>query len=141
MQHPAAVRPVRDFLERTRVTLLNEIPTSDHLAIVGNSSVAVELIALGIPVYQVFGFDPIERDYNGFVEEGLIFEATLSQLSGRFWTPYIADASWRAVLSEWLPDIQACEADIAAFQKAMAAIYGHNRTILDKDSIKRSKAR
>ncbi|GGA40982.1 hypothetical protein [Pelagibacterium lentulum] len=121
-QHPGAAKPLDAFLEGTGVALLKDFPTEDHIAIAGNSSVAVELIAKGIPVYQNFDFDPVESDYYGFVRDGLTREVKLEQLSGRFWTPYRDDKDWLAVLSQWLSNSRECDADAAAFRTAMAEI-------------------
>lgn len=127
-QHPGAALPLNKLLEDTGVSFLQNFPTMGHVAIVGNSSVAIELIARGISVYQNFDFDPVERDYYGFVREGVIQETTFEELSNRFWRPYITDDVWRTALSQWLPNIRDCETDIAAFQDAMAQVGNNEQT-------------
>lgn len=50
------------------------------VAIVGNSSVAMELTLDNVSVYQMFELDEIGDDYYGFVKNGLTKKLTLSEL-------------------------------------------------------------
>jgi hypothetical protein len=79
------------------------IPLFDHLAIVGNSSVAVELLHRGIPVYHDFSLDPVGRDYYGLVRSGITREIVTSEAEGAFWTPYAIDDDWLEAYRLWDP--------------------------------------
>lgn len=125
-QHPGAARPLEELLAGTGVKLMTEFPSTSHIAIVGNSSVALELIAQGTPVYQNFEFDPVDSDYYGFVRDGITHVATLESLKTKFWTPYQADQAWRAALSKWLPDFAESKANTALFLSEMASLSGVN---------------
>lgn len=87
------------------------IPLFDHLAIVGNSSVAVELLHRGIPVYHDFSLDPVGRDYYGLVRSGITREIVTSEAERAFWTPYNIDDDWLDAYQLWDPmvgyDLQA----------------------------------
>jgi len=120
--HPRAGRSVEEALAGSGVTFVQEFPADEHIAIAGNSSVAVDLLAMGIPVYQNFDFDPVGRDYYGYVGAGIVPEVTLDRLGERFWRPYSVDAAWRQGISEWLPQAQDADGDQAAFVEAMAAL-------------------
>ncbi|NMG42018.1 hypothetical protein GRZ55_22585 [Chelativorans sp. ZYF759] len=94
-QHPAAAdRTLDQVLGASGVTFADKIPDEDHIAVVGNSSVVIELLHRGIPVYQNFDFDPVSADYYGFVKSGLTFEVTLAELSEMFWRPYPPSECW-----------------------------------------------
>lgn len=67
------------------VESLSRVPDFPHIAITGNSSVALELAVCGNIVFQDFGMDPVAHDYYGFVREGLTAEVDIDQLPGRFW--------------------------------------------------------
>ena len=79
------------------------IPLCDHLAIVGNSSVAVELLHRGIPVYHDFSLDPVGRDYYGLVRSGVTHEIVTSDAERAFWTPYNIDEDWLDAYQLWDP--------------------------------------
>lgn len=79
------------------------IPLFDHLAIVGNSSVAVELLHRGIPVYHDFSLDPVGRDYYGLVRSGITREIATSEAERAFWTPYVIDDDWLDAYRLWDP--------------------------------------
>ncbi|WP_048649305.1 hypothetical protein [Nitratireductor soli] len=102
-QHPGARRSLNEQLDTAGVILVDDIPAEDHIALVGNSSVAVELLHRGIPVYQNFSFDPVERDYYGFVQSGLTFEVDQKSLSGPFWRPYQLSEKWLDEYARWNP--------------------------------------
>lgn len=114
--HPNTYPP---FDERSvgglSVAIVKELPDFDHIAIVGNSSVAVELLHRGIPVYQNFDFDPVEPDYYGFVREGITPAVSLEELATPFWVPYRIDDRWIAAYGKLNP----------------AAQPGHSQTVED----------
>jgi hypothetical protein len=93
-QHPGAARRLDDAFLGTRVEMIDVVPSEDHIAIVGNSSVAIELLHRGVPVYQNFSFDPVSRDYYGLVAAGMTQEANLADLAGKFWRPYDLSRAW-----------------------------------------------
>jgi hypothetical protein len=100
-EHPGAAQQLRHQIQVAGVEFAQAIPEEDHIALVGNSSVAIELLHRGIPVYQNFDFDPVSRDYYGFVRSGLTFEVNLAELSSVFWRPYDADDRWLNAFVEW----------------------------------------
>lgn len=93
-QHPGAAKRLDHALEGLAVELVDELPTEDHVAIVGNSSVAIELLHRGVPVYQNFAFDPVSRDYYGLVAGGVTREVTTRNLTGKFWRTYAITSDW-----------------------------------------------
>lgn len=121
-EHPNASARVADWVSDDRLQFLSEIPAYPHVAIVGNSSIAVELVANGIPVYHNFDFDPVTRDYYGTVRAGLMQEVRSEDLTGRFWKPYLPDAEWHRQLSRWMPTAESCRADYDAFRLAMNSL-------------------
>lgn len=125
-QHPGAARPLDELLKGTGISVVRDFPEFHHIAIVGNSSVTLELIAKGIPVYQNFEFDPVARDYYGFLRDGITKEAPLERLGDRFWTQYQVDEAWRTALSSWLPETRSSDADAAAFLAEMAIVSAAN---------------
>jgi hypothetical protein len=100
-EHPGAAKQLRHQIQVAGVEFAQAIPAEDHIAIVGNSSVAIELLHRGTPVYQNFDFDPVSRDYYGFVRSGLTFEINLAEMSSVFWRPYEADDRWLHAFAEW----------------------------------------
>ncbi|KQZ28528.1 hypothetical protein ASD50_19600 [Mesorhizobium sp. Root552] len=100
-QHPGAVRLLDNSLESSNVAVVTDIPTEDHIALVGNSSVVIELLHRGIPVYQNFEFDPVDADYYGFVKTGLTKKVALQDLSEVFWDPYHLSENWLKAYAEW----------------------------------------
>lgn len=73
---------------------LSGFPTFPHIAVVANSSVVIELLHQGIPVFQNFDFDPVEADYYGFVRNGIAGPAPTEALSGPFWKHFRFDLEW-----------------------------------------------
>jgi hypothetical protein len=82
------------------VEVVNELVRRPHIAIVGNSSVAIELLQRGVPVFQNFTFDPIEADYYGFVRAGIVPSISLDELSERFWRGARFDSDWYQKFSD-----------------------------------------
>ncbi|WP_299567844.1 hypothetical protein, partial [uncultured Sulfitobacter sp.] len=101
--HPNAARKIATWLEVDGVVHLDAIPETPHLAIVGSSSIAIELVAAGHQVHQVFGFDPVPPDYYGFVAAGLMPELEPERASEKFWAPYEIDNAWLSEYGQWIP--------------------------------------
>lgn len=121
-EHPNAAARVADCVDDDRLRFLKAVPSDPHVAIVGNSSIAVELISRGIQVYQNFDFDPIAADYYGFVGAGLAPEVTTDALAERFWAPYDVNEAWRRGFSRWMPTAASGDADRASFLQAMESL-------------------
>lgn len=102
-EHPGAAVSLAEILDPGVAEVTKAALGEDHVAIVGNSSVAIELLHRGIPVYQNFSFDPVDRDYYGFVEHGITKEISIDDASGPFWTPYALTAAWLKRFGEWDP--------------------------------------
>jgi hypothetical protein len=56
-----------------------------HLAICGNSSVVMKLIASGVRCFHLFDLDTRRRDYYGFSSGGIAPELTIPELAYDFW--------------------------------------------------------
>ncbi|WP_353646341.1 hypothetical protein [Mesorhizobium sp. WSM2239] len=128
-EHPGAARQLGHQIQIAGVEIVQTVPEEDHIAIVGNSSVAIELLHRGVPVYQNFDFDPVGRDYYGFVRSGLTFEVKLAELSSPFWRPYDADDRWLNAFVEWDASANANYLDDQAqFVEEMARLAANSRT-------------
>lgn len=103
--HPA-FRAVEIFAE-LGVDVLEGVPEYPHIAICGNSSVVIELLARGNLVYQYFRLDSVAEDYYGFVRKGLADSLKYENLQGRFWSGVDDAQSWGAALGEYLPNLDA----------------------------------
>jgi len=143
--HPNSYPPVHTILEDVQVEIVGEVPSHDHVALVGNSSVVVELLHQGVPVYQNFDFDPVVADYYGFVREGLTTDVATDDLAERFWRPYQLDERWRAVYANLNPAAQpGHDQTIAAFLKRMtgfASTIGATSSPVSRASAVRSGIR
>jgi hypothetical protein len=102
-QHPAAAMELEGALGPSEPEYSKDFPREDHVALVGNSAVVIELLHRGIPVYQNFDSDPTSADYYGFVGSGLTYGCTFSDLSGRFWQNYPPSAGWIEMFAKWDP--------------------------------------
>ena len=111
-RHPRALPLTLDDPELADVKIVDDVTTQDHIAIVGNSSVALELLASGVPVYQNFEFDPIRADYYGFVNAGLTKTAPMDQMHGHFWPRYEIDEAWRLEFQKWIPGREESEQNL-----------------------------
>jgi hypothetical protein len=67
------------------IECIGQTPTEPHVAVVGNSSVALELALAGHLVCQSFLLDSVGRDYYGFHNEGLTQEVAFGFLNEPFW--------------------------------------------------------
>ncbi|MCI0510281.1 hypothetical protein C8E00_101537 [Chromohalobacter marismortui] len=101
--HPRADRDFLTTLEN--VNIYDSIPSFKHVALVPNSSVVIELLESGVPVFQYFGLDDIKRDYYGFVNEEIAPEVSLNNLSEPFWKLEFYDEDWLSRFSEYSPSV------------------------------------
>lgn len=109
-EHPGATGGLGHLSSVADVDFSTAVPEEDHIAIVGNSSVAVELLHQGIPVYQNFDFDPVERDYYGLVKSAITAEISMADAAQVFWKPYDLSEQWLEAYSAW--DASAAEEHI-----------------------------
>lgn len=102
-EHPGAAGGLNELAIAGKVHVTKSTPDGEHIAIVGNSSVAVELLHNGVPVYQIFDFDPVKPDYYGLVATGVTKEITIDSCREAFWTPYETSGRWLEAFSAWDP--------------------------------------
>jgi len=121
--HPGSSPPLGEVLTEP-AEMLSSLPEEDHIAIVGNSSIVVELLRKGIPVYQNFDFDPVVRDYYGFVSRGLTQEAPIDRLSTRFWEPYELSEAWWAEYNMLDPSGEGDQPEIRLRLRAKVGLLG-----------------
>jgi len=81
------------------------IPDQRHVAIVGNSSIVVELLGRGHVVHQLFELDRIKPDYYGFVRAGLVPAVEIEDLGRSFWLNNFYDEAWLARAVQFEPAI------------------------------------
>ncbi|MEQ7871398.1 hypothetical protein V6R97_12175 [Chromohalobacter salexigens] len=101
--HPRIDRGFLNSLEE--VIVYDSIPSFKHVALVPNSSVVIELLELGNPVFQYFELDNIGRDYYGFVKEEITPEVSLNHLSQPFWELEFYDEGWLSKFSAYSPSV------------------------------------
>lgn len=87
------------------IKIVDSIPTYQHVAVVPNSSVVVELLEKGVPVFQNFELDEVGRDYYGFVENGIVCEISAKDLSLEFWKTDFYNGHWLARFSQYSPSV------------------------------------
>lgn len=87
------------------VSIESVIPARPHVAVVPNSSVVVELLHAGIPVFQYFSLDSVKDDYYGFVSQGITQQLEHTQLERRFWKGYKASKTWLKRFALYDPDV------------------------------------
>lgn len=105
-------------------TIIGAHTDDPHVALVGNSSVAVELLHRGIPVFQNFSFDPVADDYYGFVEAGVTSPASSDELRGDFWTKVQFDDQWYLRFSDaFAPSEDLSRAERRRFAEAMSLLH------------------
>ncbi len=122
-RHPRCDTLKAGLFGETGVEVVDAHLLEDHVAIVGNSSMVIELLARGIPVYQCFAFDSFEKDYYGFVRSGLCPETTVTDMEKTFWTPYDVTPAWRAEFSRWVPLPEESETDAESLRKAISKLF------------------
>ncbi|SFR42223.1 hypothetical protein SAMN04488073_0938 [Marinobacter gudaonensis] len=119
--HP---RANHEFLNSIRdVRVYDTIPSDDHVAVVPNSSVLIELLETGIPVFQLFNLDNVDRDYYGFVREGIAPEISVEDLRKPFWVSRFYDEQWVSRFAAYSPAVDdSWRAAVPALMARMEAI-------------------
>lgn len=87
-----------------RVTILDELPDDPHVAVCGNSSVVVELVAKGNLVFNYFDLDDISRDYYGFVDKKISRILEIKNASKPFWKD-VKGSEILPSLSKYMPSV------------------------------------
>lgn len=109
--HPAVTH--YNPLEKMGYEVLGSHLDIPHVAIVGNSSVVVELVAKGCLVYQCFNLDDIKKDYYGFCEDGLAEEIELNDLSKGFWeSKDVSEKDSAAIYQAYFPNLNSKKAQV-----------------------------
>lgn len=101
--HPRTRPEDADILDSDDV--VEKIPEYPHLAIVPNSSIAIELMGCGIKVFQLFELDGIDRDYYKLVKNGITKEITLNDLKNSFWESNFFGKDWLVRFSYYEPSV------------------------------------
>lgn len=105
------------------VSVAESTPDFYHVAVVPNSSVVVELLENGIPVFQYFGLDDISRDYYRFVGDRIAPEVVESELSSQFWTTHFFDENWKVRFAAFSPSVDdSWQQQLPAFFSRMSEI-------------------
>jgi hypothetical protein len=86
--------------------LRNATPDERHVGVAGNSSVVLDLLARGNPVYQLFDLDELQPDYYGFKREGLAPAVNTSDLKDKFWKENYYNEAWLQKLGRFEPSIE-----------------------------------
>lgn len=134
-EHPGAAGSLADLAVPSVVDVTQAGLTGDHIAIVANSSVAIELLHRGIPVYHNFQFDPTDRDYYGFVNLGIAKEILIEDASRAFWEPYELTSSWLKVYGAWDPSATDEESQVReAFLAEMDALKARRRAARPRET-------
>jgi hypothetical protein len=84
----------------------SEIPDERHVAITGNSSVVLELLRRGHPVFQLFSLDAIKPDYYSFVRNGLASSIEAVDLEQAFWCKGSYGKDWLQRVSGYDPSVR-----------------------------------
>ncbi|MEZ0171825.1 hypothetical protein [Microvirga sp. TS319] len=92
--------------EATYFKFRTNTPDARHVAIVGNSSVVVELLSQGHPVYQLFDLDGVDADYYGFVKAGFAPSIEPGDLEKSFWTGGFYNEDWLKRGSRFEPSMR-----------------------------------
>lgn len=101
--HP---RANHEFLHTIKgVTIHDSISSLNHVAIVPNSSVVIELLESGVPVFQYFELDDVGHDYYGFVREKITPEVSLNDLRNSFWASDFYNDQWVSKFADYSPSI------------------------------------
>lgn len=87
----------------SKVEVNNKEQISPDIAVVQNSSVCIELLQSGTPVFQIFGADNSPTDYYGFVARGITFEVKWANLTERFWTEISYETDWVKNFKDFSP--------------------------------------
>lgn len=87
------------------INIADSIPSFQHVAIVPNSSVAIELLEQGVPVFQNFELDDVGRDYYGFVADGIACEIATHDLGQEFWKTDFYNEQWLVRFAQYSPSV------------------------------------
>lgn len=117
--HPRTSVELRNALSDKK--LLTERYEVEHIAVVGNSSVAIELLSAGIKVFQLFSLDEIARDYYGFVADGLTAEVAESDLLCEFWKRLFYTQAWQERMASYDPALGPASDDSERLIRDLAA--------------------
>ncbi len=77
-----------------QVFVYSSIPEFEHIAVVPNSSVVIELLEHGVPVFQYFDLDEVAADYYGFVRENITKQINLDDMNTPFWLIDFYESEW-----------------------------------------------
>ncbi|MDI7863630.1 hypothetical protein MRS76_16865 [Rhizobiaceae bacterium n13] len=85
--------------------LVESVPDTPFVALVGNSSVVLELLARGVPSFLHFELDEITPDYYGFVRDGIAPRVLPADLSAQFWQTDFYGSSWLQRIARFDPAV------------------------------------
>lgn len=102
-RHPRV--PVEKIHSVVDVEVFDVVPDHEHIAVVPNSSVAVELLEAGVRVYQYFALDSVSPDYYGFVRDGITRELTAGDLCTSFWNDDFYSKDWLSKFKVYSPAV------------------------------------
>lgn len=111
--HPAVKKEKYKLV--SGVSFSYEIPEYSHVAICGNSSVVVELVAKGNLVFNYFYLDDIEDDYYGFVRNELATKIEKNDLLSNFWYGIKSD-NLLVNLADYIPSVYSVENNVESFK-------------------------
>ncbi|OJA07270.1 hypothetical protein [Halomonas sp. QHL1] len=94
-----------DFSFLDDVFVHDVVPEFDHIALVPNSSVVIDLLHYGIKAYQLFELDHIREDYYGFVREMVTPEIHIDELKTSFWNVNFYNESWLERFEAYDPSV------------------------------------
>nr|WP_298113594.1 hypothetical protein [uncultured Pseudomonas sp.] len=101
--HPRASMSM--LQECSGITIYEQVPQFSHIAIVPNSSVAIELLEQGVAVFQYFALDSIDADYYGLVEDSVTLAIARQDLLQSFWNTDFYDAAWLCRFTSYSPAV------------------------------------
>ncbi|MCE8002215.1 hypothetical protein [Billgrantia ethanolica] len=81
------------------------VPEYEHIALVPNSSVVIDLLHAGVKVYQLFELDNIREDYYGFVKNSVAPRVAISELKAGFWKNDFYNDDWLERFETYDPSI------------------------------------
>lgn len=102
-RHPRV--PAENIHSVVNVAVLDAVPAHEHIALVPNSSVAVELLEAGVRVYQYFPLDNVPPDYYGFVRDGVTRELSGDDLRSDFWCDDFYNKNWLSRFKMYSPAV------------------------------------
>lgn len=96
------------FFAQLGVSVLDERFPKKHIAICGNSSVAIELVRAGNLVFNYFRLDDIAPDYYGFAAKKITNKFDITQANVCFWS-CISEGDALTFLGDYFPEISTLE--------------------------------